>query len=109
MLVSSANKTYLNLSDTCTISLIYKLNRIGSKTEPCGIPQIISLISCCTVSQTATCLKGDILEINLIHCGYHKVSVSSKNSMVYRIECLSKILKKTRIVNLFYPNLIKYC
>ena len=39
-LVSSANKTYLNLEDTAIISLLYIINCRGPNTDPCGIPHV---------------------------------------------------------------------
>ena len=41
MLISSANKTYLYLLETFTKSFMYKLKRIGLKTDICGTPYVI--------------------------------------------------------------------
>ena len=45
MLVYLSNKTYLNLSETYTISLMYKLNRICPNTDLCGTPQTKKFLS----------------------------------------------------------------
>ena len=36
-----ANKTNFKRFDTLHISLIYKINNFGPKTDPCGTPQVI--------------------------------------------------------------------
>ena len=41
MLVSSSNKTYLNLLEIFIKSFMYKLNRTGFKTDHCGTPKVI--------------------------------------------------------------------
>ena len=72
------NTKNLNLSGTSTISLTYKLNRIGPKAEPCGTPQTIFVIPCCAVEQTATCFKNKILEHDTPRI--RKIPVKNKNS-----------------------------
>ena len=73
MLASSANKTYLHLSET--ISLIYKLNRIGPKIEPCGTPQTIFSDSVLTMTQNVTHSKD--LRNSPTHHVNHRISVTS--------------------------------
>ena len=45
MLVSSANSTQNNLSDTLEKSFIYSMNNNRPRMDPCGTPYAISRIS----------------------------------------------------------------